>query len=89
MSRMSEAAESAAIGAGPMSKEALLLHLGFMAADLRRYMLANRGCLSERQEAHLKTIRMDLEGAARLGGQISEYIDGTAREPIASLQAAE
>lgn len=95
MGRMAELAADIAIAdqlreERPMSKEGLLLNLGFMAAELRRLILADRGCLSERQECQLMQIRMDLESAARLGGSIGAYIDGTAREPIARLlQAAE
>ena len=96
MSRMSELAEQAAIvdsirePSAPMSKEALLMKLGFMAAELRRLVIHDPACLSHAQEAQLQTIRMDLESVARIGGECEAYIDGTERAPMPSLmQAAE
>lgn len=93
MSRMSEIAESIAVAEstrGPMSKEALLMHIGFMASDLQSIVHQNPGCLTEAQEYRLMQIRMSLESVARAGGTIKAYIEGTERSPMPSvLRAAE
>lgn len=94
MGRMSELAADIAIAdqlreERPTSVAGLLMQIGFMAADLRRLVLSNPGCLSYSQETQLQTIRMDLESVARIGGSIPAFIEGTEQAPMPSLQAAE
>lgn len=89
MSRMGELAEAVDTAdqlraSRPMSMEALLMQIGFMAADFRRLVRANPGCLNHNQEFHLMQIRSDLESCARIGGCIDVYANAypvEAKEP--------
>lgn len=56
------------------SREALLMRIGFDAAELRRIVMHNRGCFNEREQYRLMRIRLDLQSVAEMGCQISEYV---------------
>ena len=58
------------------SKAALLMRIGFDAAELRRLTMLDRAWLDADQEHRLMAIRLDLEGVARMGGSIEAFQDG-------------
>lgn len=58
------------------SKDALLMSLQIAARDLWHYTNRNPGCFSEEDEHLVLKARLDLEFAAKAGGEIEAYIGG-------------
>ncbi len=72
----------------PTSKSALLAQVEIATRDLRALVLRNPGCLSADEEYRVMRARENLESVARVGGEISAYIDGAPNAPMASVMRA-